>query len=255
MHLKAIATQIIMVKASGQIEQELGLLQQKTEVMADALEPLYEGYLKALGEASKRQLVQAAYHLCTQAYPDKFLALSWDKRNQLQQALQAIATQIYDQLMQQREHSKAMSRRRQSNDGLAFLQRLLEARVAGSNPSESERSLASKDEFDDELEDFEGVETQSTEDRGAHREGRRRDEYGDELFAEEYETISLDESGLDESGLDESGLDESGLDEDLDPDDEEIDFEMEVPPAASPASGSRRASAPFYDDTGRFWAK
>ncbi len=210
-----------MVKASGQIEQELGLLQQKTEVMADALEPLYEGYLRALSEASKRQLVQAAYHLCTQAYPDKFLALSWDKRNQLQQALQAIATQIYEQLTQQRERAKTMSRRRQNNDGIAFLQRLLEARVASSNQAESNRSKSSEDEFDDELEDFEAIEGVLSEDREHGGGDRRRDEYGDELFAEEYETISFDDSNLD---------DDLAVDDD-DDDDDEIDFEMEVPPA------------------------
>ena len=214
-----------MVKASGQIEQELGLLQQKTEVMADALEPLYEGYLRALSEASKRQLVQAAYHLCTQAYPDKFLALSWDKRNQLQQALQAIATQIYEQLTQQRERAKAMSRRHQNNDGIAFLQRLLEARVASSNQAESKRSKSSEDEFDDELEGFEDVEGSLSEAHEYRQGDRIRDEYGDELFAEEYETISFDDSDLDDSDLD----DELAVDDD--DNDDEIDFEMEVPPA------------------------
>ena len=61
-----------MVKASGQIEKELGLLQRRTEDMAEAVDPLYIGYLKALGEASKQQLMSAVYHLCTQAYPDMF---------------------------------------------------------------------------------------------------------------------------------------------------------------------------------------
>ena len=88
-----------MVKASGQIEQELGALQQRTEEMSRALEPLYEGYLKALSEASGRQLMQAAYHLCTQAYPDKFLALSWDQRNQLQKAFQVLSAKIYDEFL------------------------------------------------------------------------------------------------------------------------------------------------------------
>ncbi|MEL6940508.1 MAG: hypothetical protein AAFO84_15110, partial [Cyanobacteria bacterium J06598_1] len=80
-----------MVKASGQIEKELGLLQQRTEDMENALDSLYRGYLKALGEASKQQLMSAVYYLCTQAYPDKFLALSWKQRNQLQTELQTLA--------------------------------------------------------------------------------------------------------------------------------------------------------------------
>lgn len=218
-----------MVKASGQIEQELRLLQDKTEAMADALEPLYEGYLRALSEGSKRQLVQAAYHLCTQAYPDKFLALSWDKRNQLQRALQTIATQIHEQLTQQRERSKAMSRQQQNNDGLAFLQRLLEARAASGSLSEAELSGSSGDDFDDDFEDFEELQSEGSP---SGSEGRRRDEYGDELFAEEYEA-SFEGDSLYNDHLDDDSLDNGSLDEDIEGEDEDddIDFEMEVPPA------------------------
>lgn len=129
-----------MVKASGQIEQELASLQQRTEEMSDALELLYEGYLKALSEASKRQLVLAAYHLCTQAYPDKFLLLSWDRRNQLQQSLQAIASSIYEQLATQRDRAKTMSRRPQQPSGLEFLQRLLESRALEAKDSTNQKS-------------------------------------------------------------------------------------------------------------------
>lgn len=131
-----------MVKASGQIEQELGQLQQQTESMSDALNVLYEGYLQALVEASKRQLVLAAYYLCTQAYPDRFLALSWDKRNQLQRSLQVLSAKIEGQLAEQRDRAKKMSRRRQQHNGLEFLQRLLESR------SSSPDSLDSKGDVD-----------------------------------------------------------------------------------------------------------
>lgn len=126
-----------MVKASGQIEQELGLLQQKTESMSDALNVLYEGYLQALVEASKRQLVLAAYYLCTQAYPDRFLALSWDQRNQLQRSLQVLAAKIEGRLAEQRDRARKMSRRRQQHNGLEFLQRLLESRASSLDSLES----------------------------------------------------------------------------------------------------------------------
>ncbi|MBE9063039.1 hypothetical protein [cf. Phormidesmis sp. LEGE 11477] len=117
-----------MVKASSQIKKELGLLQQRTEDMAIALDPIYDGYLKALAEASKQQLMSAAYHLCTQAYPDKFLTLSWKERNELQKALQVLAAQIRPQIEDQRTHAKKMSRRPKRNNGLDFLHRLLESR-------------------------------------------------------------------------------------------------------------------------------
>lgn len=117
-----------MVKASGQIEKELGLLQQRTEDMAIALDPIYDGYLDALAEAGKQQLMSAVYHLCTQAYPDKFLKLSWQARSELQKTLQTIAAQIRPQLKEQRMRAQKMSRRPQRNSGLDFLQRLLESR-------------------------------------------------------------------------------------------------------------------------------
>lgn len=120
-----------MVKASSQIEKELGLLQQRTEDMDAELDPLYDGYLKALSAAGTRQLMSAAFHLCTQAYPDKFLRLSWQQRNELQKSIQQLSNQIYTQFCEQRAQTKVMSRRPQRNSGLAFLQRLLEARASG----------------------------------------------------------------------------------------------------------------------------
>ncbi|MEO1620380.1 MAG: hypothetical protein AAFU53_05015 [Cyanobacteria bacterium J06632_3] len=120
-----------MVKASGQIEKDLAQLVQRTQDMSEVLEPLYDGYLKALGEASKRQLMSAVFHLCTQSYADRFLSLSWQQRNDLQKELQVLSAQIYVQLCEQREETKKKARKPQRNDGLAFLQRLLESRSVG----------------------------------------------------------------------------------------------------------------------------
>ena len=120
-----------MVKASSQIERELSLLQQRTQALETSLEPLYEGYLKALSEASGRQLVMAAFHICTKAYPSKFLSLSLQQRSQLQQEIQSLSGGLYQQLVDQREKARKASRRPAKNGGLAFLQRLLEAKSSG----------------------------------------------------------------------------------------------------------------------------
>lgn len=120
-----------MVRASSQIEQELSLLQRRTQELEESLEPLYEGYLKALSEACGRQLVMATFHICTQAYPGKFLSLSLHQRNQLQQDIQALSSGLYQQLLDQREKARKASRRPPRNNGLAFLQRLLEAKSSG----------------------------------------------------------------------------------------------------------------------------
>ena len=206
-----------MVKASGQIEQELALLQQKTEQMAEALEPLYEGYLKALGEAGARQLVLAAYHLCTKAYPDKFLALSWDKRNQLQNALQQVAARIYVQLAEQRESAKTTSRRSQNHDGLAFLQRLLEARAA----SQSEFSSSSGREGDELL----------AEEGHAGEDSAGEDSYPVD-FSNPFEVEDEGGFGDDfEDADDVMGFEDDGLGGHADSDEDDLDFEMEVPAA------------------------
>ncbi|MGB7485601.1 MAG: hypothetical protein WA901_05380, partial [Phormidesmis sp.] len=148
-----------MVKASGQIEKELGLLQQRTEDMAEALDTLYGGYLKALGEASKQQLMSAVHHLCTQAYPDKFLALSWQQRNQLQKSLQVMATQISIQLIEQRSQVKKTSRKPSKNNGIAFLQQLLAAKASGAI---IHTQSGSSDDLLDKLSEIARFETSST---------------------------------------------------------------------------------------------
>ena len=213
-----------MVKASGQIEQDLRALQDKTEVMESALDPLYEGYLKALSEAGQRQLVMAAYYLCTQAYPDKFLALSWDERNRLQESLQKLSAQIFEQLTQQREEAKKRSRRSQSSDGLAFLQKLLASRMAGAAAGKVRGGKdASRPDEEDTL---------------------RQDRSTSELFSPDEDNFvpPAEEEDSEESAFDISILDMDEPSESeqrqgepetdaRDRADEDIDFEMEVPAA------------------------
>ena len=251
-----------MVKASSQIKRELGLLQQRTEDMAIALDPIYDGYLDALAEASKQQLMSAAYHLCTQAYPDKFLTLSWKQRNDLQKALQILAAQIQPQLQEQRARAKKMSRRPQRAGGLDFLHRLLESR------SSSAIVPASKDSSDDLLEKLSEVaqsdqrssaaldqkssqrksdqpankdESETTEDWEDDVPTAEGDDESDSTFSESlflqssqpeedaFSAVDLEDMDFSESDFSES---EENSSEELDHDfDEELDFEMEVPAA------------------------
>ena len=258
-----------MVRASGQIEQDLRALQDKTEVMESALDPLYEGYLKALAKAGQRQLMMAAYYLCTQAYPDKFLSLSWDSRNQLQQSLQALSNQIQVQLNQQRDEARRMSRRPQNADGLAFLQRLLEARMSkdalgkqrgGSRSAEEALSLQKQGRSTSEMfseEDF--IPNAEEETAKAEEMAKEIDEAdtddadldgmpleGDELEDGELRDNALSDRDLEESAFDISVLDDNeaieaasaNIDRVRDAEDyaendtdAEAAFEMEVPAA------------------------
>ncbi len=188
-----------MVKASGQIEKELGLLQQRTEDMAEALDTLYGGYLKALGEASRQQMMSAVHHLCTQAYPDKFLALSWQQRNQLQKSVQVLAAQIATQLVEQRSQVEKASRQPAKSNGLAFLQQLLAAKASG---SVIHTQAGSSDDLLDKLSEIARFKTDAS-----YSDSEEAIDDEPSIESEELDDSSLDDSELDSSKLDDSKLD------------------------------------------------
>ncbi|MEL6454812.1 MAG: hypothetical protein AAFQ40_08865 [Cyanobacteria bacterium J06623_5] len=223
-----------MVKASGQIEKDLKALQQRTQAMAEALDLLYDGYLKALGEATKRQLMSAVYHLCTQSYPDRFVSLSWQQRNDLQKSLQVLAGTVYEQLAAQRSQAKTMSRRPQRNTGLMVLHRLLESRSAGaviqtSGESDEElieklaaiaRSNATSEAGTSQLEDAAPPEDDWSGDVPA-AEDDEDSPYGHADLGEmDYEPIAF--------GSDSESYEETESD---DPEADEHDFDIDVPAA------------------------
>ncbi|MEO0350370.1 MAG: hypothetical protein AAF282_10035 [Cyanobacteria bacterium P01_A01_bin.15] len=120
-----------MVNASGHIEQQLSKLQKQTADIATDLESLVDSYLQVLSQASKRQLVLTAYHVCTQIYPDKFLDLSLSQRHTLQQQLRDLGNRIQSQLNDKWDTAKNLSLRPAEEDGLAVIRQLfLEAASA-----------------------------------------------------------------------------------------------------------------------------
>ena len=120
-----------MVNASGHIEQQLSKLQKQTADIATELESLVDSYLQILSQASKRQLVLTAYHVCTQIYPDKFLDLSLSQRHTLQQQLRDLGNRIQSQFNDKWSTAKNLSLRPAEEDGLAVIRQLfLEAASA-----------------------------------------------------------------------------------------------------------------------------
>ncbi|MEO0406821.1 MAG: hypothetical protein AAF289_05675, partial [Cyanobacteria bacterium P01_A01_bin.135] len=71
-----------------QLKQDLAVLETATAELSDNIDSAYQAYFKALSESLRRQVVSACYNLCTKGYPEQFLALSFDRREQLQQAIQ-----------------------------------------------------------------------------------------------------------------------------------------------------------------------
>ncbi|MGF1677280.1 MAG: hypothetical protein ACFCUV_26870, partial [Rivularia sp. (in: cyanobacteria)] len=66
-------------------------LEKAISAIAIQLKNAYESYLSVLGKAVCQQLILASYHLCTQGYPEKFLKLSLNQRQKLQQAMRNLA--------------------------------------------------------------------------------------------------------------------------------------------------------------------
>ncbi|MEM6519317.1 MAG: hypothetical protein AAF892_05995 [Cyanobacteria bacterium P01_D01_bin.71] len=89
-----------MARSLDQISTDLGKLETATEAIDKNLQSIYQEYLTVLGHAVRRQLVLAAYHLCTQAYPEEFLALTLTQREKLQASLRQIASQGQSQIEQ-----------------------------------------------------------------------------------------------------------------------------------------------------------
>ncbi|OLP19449.1 hypothetical protein BST81_05330 [Leptolyngbya sp. 'hensonii'] len=89
-----------MVRAIEHIEQEITILEGAIVTLGEDLRLTYDDYLKILGQTVRRQLVMAAYYLCTQEFPERFLEMPLSQRQDLQDALKQLAKQIQAQLHQ-----------------------------------------------------------------------------------------------------------------------------------------------------------
>lgn len=70
-----------------QVEKQLAAIEQSSKALANELHQIFVNYLKALGNAVKKQLILASYYLCTQGYPEAFLSLSFKEKQELQSAI------------------------------------------------------------------------------------------------------------------------------------------------------------------------
>jgi hypothetical protein len=89
-----------MARSLDQIATDLAKLDASTQDLDQALQTVYQSYLGIIGQAVKRQLILAAYHLCTQAYPEEFIALTVAQREKLQTGLRQLAAQGQEQITQ-----------------------------------------------------------------------------------------------------------------------------------------------------------
>ncbi len=88
-----------MARAVEQIERDIAALEETVRAIAAELHSAYTSYLTALGQAVQQQLILASYHLCTQGYPESFLGLPFNQRQQLQQAVRKVGQNAAEQLI------------------------------------------------------------------------------------------------------------------------------------------------------------
>ncbi|MBD2298007.1 hypothetical protein H6G80_08440 [Nostoc sp. FACHB-87] len=88
-----------MARAIERIERDLAMLEEAIRAIAAELQSAYTVYLTLLGEAVRKQLILASYHLCTQGYPENFLKLSLNQRQKLQQAIRQLGKQLSEELI------------------------------------------------------------------------------------------------------------------------------------------------------------
>jgi len=89
----------VMVKAIERLEQDIvGLKQAITEIAAE-LQKAYTNYLTILGQILQKHLVLASYYLCTQGYPENFLQVSLNRRQNLQQYIRQIGVHTAKELL------------------------------------------------------------------------------------------------------------------------------------------------------------
>ncbi|MDZ8053250.1 MAG: hypothetical protein RMX68_025485 [Aulosira sp. ZfuVER01] len=101
-----------MARAIERIDRDIALLKEAIKAIAAELESAYANYLGILGQAVRQQLILATYHLCTQGYPEKFLKLSLNQRQQLQQTIRKLGQQAAEQLLtfiNNEEHQDAVT--------------------------------------------------------------------------------------------------------------------------------------------------
>ncbi|MBC1239079.1 hypothetical protein [Nostoc sp. 2RC] len=88
-----------MARAIERIERDIAALKEAIGAIALQLQTAYASYLASLGVTLQKQLILATYHLCTQGYPENFLNLSLNQRQQLQQAIRKLSQVAAEQLV------------------------------------------------------------------------------------------------------------------------------------------------------------
>lgn len=156
-----------MTGSTERLYQTLERLRGELSQLSDTFEDTYREYITALANAVRHQLILATYHLCTQGYPEEFLALSFSQRQALQLKIRQLAKQVEPSML------KGFYR--------ATAEVMQEARAATESPQPvSEPAMDQPSDDDEESEELEPL---SQSDQAALEAFAEEFELPDDLFA------------------------------------------------------------------------
>jgi DNA-binding transcriptional regulator GbsR (MarR family) len=96
-----------MARPIESIEKEIHLLETTVSSLAQKLQTTNSNYLTSLIKGVPQQLIMAGYYICTQAYPEFFLQLSFSQTEQVQKYLKKVVKELQDRLHLLSENSIA----------------------------------------------------------------------------------------------------------------------------------------------------
>ncbi|MDY7013726.1 MAG: hypothetical protein SVX43_09060, partial [Cyanobacteriota bacterium] len=88
-----------MTRSIQQIERDLAALSEQVTALTEQLDRSYTQYLNVLGQSIQKQLTLASYQICTQTYPEAFLALSLNQRQALQHKIRQLGKEAQELLL------------------------------------------------------------------------------------------------------------------------------------------------------------
>ena len=89
-----------MTKSIRAVKQNLENLEIQVAETATELEALHRSYLEILSQSLKQQLILACYQICTELYPRSFINLSLNAKQDLQQNLRQLSSELEPQLIE-----------------------------------------------------------------------------------------------------------------------------------------------------------
>lgn len=103
------------------LQQSLEALEVQATQLSKQFSSLYQEYLRELGTSVSKQLMRAAYYLCTQTKPQAFMSLSLSQQQSLQQGLQKLGWQLQRSLLQMLQDTLAVDEQRTIPESLVLV--------------------------------------------------------------------------------------------------------------------------------------